>query len=273
MTGQAEQANGKQGKVNMILLARSQGKNSNRLLQNVAYEAFSLEYGVRFVNATLGDMARHYPNLRSRGVLATRATEIAGTILTPITLEPRDTAELLAHAGKKLVLVGGRGYRDVPLESKWRPEISRKFSVNEKILQSTLVHQRQIQWKKSGHEIVGVHVRRGDYAEWRQGRHFYSDDVYLEHVERIGATSDARFVIFPSHDHPFSDSEEIVVSTNDWSYDHWLMANCDYLIGPPSTFTMWASYLGDIKYYRIKNPAYEFSRDKLESQWANQQFL
>ena len=254
----------------MIFLARGRGKNSNVLLQNVGYEAFSLEYDVRFVNAALGDMARYYPNLKPRGVLATRAAEIAGTILTPITLEPENTAELLAHAGKKLLLVGGRRYRDIPLERKWRPEISRRFSVNEEILQSTPVYQRQIQWKKAGYEVVGVHVRRGDYADWRQGRHFYSDDVYREHVERIGATGATRFVVFASDDHPFSDSEEIIVSKNDWSYDHWLMANCDYLIGPPSTFTIWAGYLGDIKYYHIKNPAYEFSRDKLESQWANQ---
>ena len=70
----------------MIFLARGRGKNSNVLLQNVGYEAFSLEYDVRFVNAALGDMARYYPNLKPRGVLATRAAEIAGTILTPITL-------------------------------------------------------------------------------------------------------------------------------------------------------------------------------------------
>jgi hypothetical protein len=26
--------------------------------------------------------------------------------------------------------------------------------------------------------------------------------------------------------------------------DHWLMSKCDYLMGPPSTFTLWAAFMG-----------------------------
>ena len=247
----------------MILLARSYGNHSNRLVQNAAYEAFSLEYAVRYVNATIGDMAQYYPNVKSGGVLAKHAAETVSRILSPFVSEPKDTAELLALATKKLVLVAGWNYRDKSLTSKWQPQISKKFSINERKLRSTPVYQRQAQWKKSGYDVVGVHVRRGDYSLWRGGRYFFGDDVYLEHVRRIGATSATRFVIFSSHDHPFSGSEEIIVSENHWSVDHWLMANCDYLIGPPSTFTMWASYLGGTEYYQIRNRTYEFSRDKL----------
>lgn len=31
------------------------------------------------------------------------------------------------------------------------------------------------------------------------------------------------------------------------------MSKCDYLNGPPSTFTLWASYMGRVKYYQIKD--------------------
>jgi hypothetical protein len=31
------------------------------------------------------------------------------------------------------------------------------------------------------------------------------------------------------------------------------MAHCDYLIGPPSTFTLWASFAGGAKYFHIES--------------------
>ena len=31
------------------------------------------------------------------------------------------------------------------------------------------------------------------------------------------------------------------------------MSMCDYLIGPPSTFTSWASFIGNVPTYHIKN--------------------
>jgi len=36
---------------------------------------------------------------------------------------------------------------------------------------------------------------------------------------------------------------------------------CDYLIGPPSTFTLWASYVGKVKYFHLKNKSGEIAID------------
>jgi hypothetical protein len=37
--------------------------------------------------------------------------------------------------------------------------------------------------------------------------------------------------------------------------DLYALAGCDRLIGPPSTFSSWASYYGDVPIYRILDPA------------------
>lgn len=54
-----------------------------------------------------------------------------------------------------------------------------------------------------------------------------------------------------------NENDNIKKSTNEWYIDHFLMSKCDYLIGPPSTFTMWASYIGKVKYYHIENDSGE----------------
>jgi len=33
--------------------------------------------------------------------------------------------------------------------------------------------------------------------------------------------------------------------------DLYTLASCDYIIGPPSTFTMWASFYGRVPLYKI----------------------
>lgn len=62
-----------------------------------------------------------------------------------------------------------------------------------------------------------------------------------------------KFIVFSNESHSFKNSESILVSNNTWYLDHHLMSLCQYLIGPPSSFTLWASYLGKIPLYHIKD--------------------
>jgi hypothetical protein len=48
---------------------------------------------------------------------------------------------------------------------------------------------------------------------------------------------------------------EIMVGLGDVVGDLYSLAACDYLIGPPSTFSIWAAWYGDIPLYHVENPA------------------
>lgn len=37
--------------------------------------------------------------------------------------------------------------------------------------------------------------------------------------------------------------------------DMYSLAECDYIIGPPSTYTMWASFYGEVPLYMVDNPS------------------
>lgn len=92
--------------------------------------------------------------------------------------------------------------------------------------------------RKSGEIVVGIHKRRGDYRTWKGGRYCYGDDVWERVMSEMRALLAPRPVSFAV----FSD-ENAVRSAEE---DQALMAQCDYLIGPPSTFTTWASFMGKV---------------------------
>ena len=65
-----------------------------------------------------------------------------------------------------------------------------------------------------------------------------------------------RFIIFSNDDklnisNYSSSFKDVGISKNTVPTDHYLLSKCDYIIGPPSTFSLWASYMGETLYYHI----------------------
>ena len=122
--------------------------------------------------------------------------------------------------------------------------------------------------------LIGVHVRGGDkYRQWRQGAYYYDQATYMDLIERASRLFSSDRVGFLVCGNERLDLE----SFTEWPYtrgtgvpveDLYSLAECDYLIGPPSTFSSWASYYGDVPRYVVKDPrrpltveAFEVDRD------------
>ena len=43
------------------------------------------------------------------------------------------------------------------------------------------------------------------------------------------------------------------ISKGSWKEDQIILQNCDLIVGPPSTFTMWASYISQIPLIKINS--------------------
>lgn len=106
--------------------------------------------------------------------------------------------------------------------------------------------------------LIGVHVRRGDYVDYMAGRYFYPVDRYRDLMatlqaryssERVGflVCSDAalRLTDFPGL--PVTLGSGVAIE------DLYALAGCDRLVGPPSTFTQWASFYGRVPLYYIRD--------------------
>lgn len=108
--------------------------------------------------------------------------------------------------------------------------------------------------------LVGVHIRRGDYERFLHGKYFYADHVYARVLKSVVA-------LFPSQKVAFliaSDGEvemEALAAVSATRAaggeveDLYSLSKCDLIIGPPSTFSMWASFVGDVPLYMIEDPS------------------
>ena len=97
--------------------------------------------------------------------------------------------------------------------------------------------------------IVAVHIRRGDYKTFLDGKYYFEDDVYLQKMEQINhllAPAKVVFAIFSNEKIDINNFSTINASfSNDNTPigDMWGISLCDFIIGPLSTFSMWASFL------------------------------
>jgi len=114
---------------------------------------------------------------------------------------------------------------------------------------------------RSGAEVlVGMHLRRRDYRLWAGGRCCYDDATVCGVMRQMVAALPARLVRFllvsdEAIDGAHFQGLEIMVGLGDVVGDLYSLAACDYLIGPPSTFSIWAAWYGDIPLYHVENPA------------------
>lgn len=95
---------------------------------------------------------------------------------------------------------------------------------------------------------VAVHMRRKDYREWHGGKFFYVDDVYRRLMQQMTSAVDAHFILFSDEliEMEHFNGLDCVCAHGSAVEDQWLMSECDYIMGPPSTFTIWASYYGNV---------------------------
>jgi hypothetical protein len=169
-----------------------------------------------------------------------------------INLSLRSNIEILAS--KKVVLFSGPLFYNHPGLIKHKELIKEYFKpieairINvEKIISDT---------KKDVDIVIGVHIRRGDYAYFSNGRFMYSDLDYIEKMNQALTLFPGKAVRF------FITSNEILNASNfmdnDCKFgtghpveDLYSLAACDYIIGPPSTYSSWAAYYGKAKYHHF----------------------
>lgn len=112
--------------------------------------------------------------------------------------------------------------------------------------------------------VVGIHIRHGDYAGFEGGRYFYSASVYASHIRRMRDLLSSQRVKFLLCSDVAQNPEdfkglEVEFAPGHIIEDLYLLAACDYIIGPPSTYNYWAGFFGNRKLYSIKDPGRAFS--------------
>jgi hypothetical protein len=113
-------------------------------------------------------------------------------------------------------------------------------------------------------KIVGVHIRRGDYREWADGMWYFDDDGYaaqMRMVEKQLLPHKTIFVICSNEEVNLANYQNLTIrkSTGHFIEDMYILSECDYILGPHSTYSMWASFYGQKPLYKMRKNVAEFS--------------
>lgn len=108
---------------------------------------------------------------------------------------------------------------------------------------------------KRGKTIVGVHIRKEDYKTAYGGIYYYDDNVFIHYMNQMQKLI-PNCCFYISSNEPISErfSEQFCIldkPVDSAVGDLYALSQCDYIIGPPSTFNCWASFIGDTPLYTM----------------------
>lgn len=276
----------------MVILVKRFGQLGNRLFLFAHLVANAAEYGCAVANPSFAAYARFFvaPAADDFGLLPVRVAmlrhrrlawvleRLLGLVQRPQTF--RWLAELgqrlpawlglpqllylddsagtfdlrsgayLADVRQRVVLLHGWCFRDRPSFAQHAGLIRRLFALvppHQQAVTAVLAGCR-----RTAQVLVGVHIRRGDYATFANGQYFYGNDVYAGHLRALRAqfapAQRVEFLLCSDEALNLADFEGLPVHRGSGHFveDLYALAGCDYLLGPPSSYSMWASFYGEV---------------------------
>lgn len=264
----------------MVFLYKRFGDKSNRLLQNVHLEVYCKHNNIEYHNLEFYDMEDFYgikdkysfkklppillPPLNTRYNIVESISNFCKKIHIKnyliydyMDINLRENVELydsqiLANKNKT-IFVSGWDFRVTNLVYQYRDYFAQKYTP----INLNSEEYNNIKNKFADYDLkVGIHIRRGDYKGWNNGRFFYEDEVYNDKIEQfynLFPNKKILFIIFSNEEITLKPNHDYLISKCQWYEDHSLLSLCDYIIGPPSTFTLWSSFIGNVPLMWIKN--------------------
>lgn len=108
--------------------------------------------------------------------------------------------------------------------------------------------------KKNNDIIVGIHIRKGDYKNWKGGIFYHTDIEYAQKIIEINAlfsTKKVFYVICSNEEVDLSSLNNSNISFSclpfsDKMHDLYALIKADYIFATPSTFSRYASFIGGV---------------------------
>lgn len=253
----------------MIIVMNAAGQLCNRLVLLAHAYATGLESGQRVVHLIANDLRRDIrlegPSLGvlrhdARGLYLNGYEKVMAKLYGPgFRTRHRDKTEAQRERLRKkgLHLLDNWYYRDYEALFRHRRQIAEAFSPVEEHARRVAAFADEMRGRYPGHAFVGVHIRRGDYRTWRGGAYYFGNDLFCRWMQEIQASTDRQlaFVLFSNE--PVSAQDfvgcgcTVLCGPGQPIEDLYVMAQCDYIFGPPSSYSWWAAFYGERKYLTI----------------------
>lgn len=260
----------------MLVIADRSGGLGNRLWTMANVIAWALEHDRSVASPGFTEFASHFPALRGRhrvpGVTAEKdaaprvcdlLSASAWSLLYRINLRTR-TLPILTVPDHEMIDLEGAPAERVLLGSRLtfltglyllaprslrahRDEVRRLLTVDP--VARTKAEDVLAGARAGAGVVVGVHIRQGDYRTFCDGLMYYESEEYARLMDRLRSLWPGRrvaFVVCSDEPQPQSlfKGLDIHFGPGDRYGDLHALALCDYIVGPSSTFSRWASFWG-----------------------------
>ena len=148
-----------------------------------------------------------------------------------------------------------------------KPQLQHIFRPRKEIVEKA--EQMIIDIRKDCDMVVGIHIRHGDYKTFHNGRYFYTLEEFHQFMLQIKALySNKRVAFFISSNEQFS--IDIFKGCRCYRFskqpsgdilDLYTLSLCDRILGPWSTYSRWASFIGEVPLCFIKEKDQKLTDD------------
>jgi len=284
----------------VVILIKSFGQLGNRLFLFAHLVANAAEHGYDLANPCFGRYARYFvapatdnfaglsvrvpvsrrswlerllggllglmqpPRLFRALATAIRQLPAAAQPLDLLYLDDRagtfdlNEPHFVAAARQQVLLLHGWCFRDRPSFLKHAALIRQLFAL-------VPVHRQAVDalistCRHTAEVLVGVHIRRGDYATFADGQYYYDNQQYANFLRQLlpqwSSSIRVEFLLCSDEALDLSVFAGLPVhcASGHFVEDLYALADCDYVLGPPSSFSMWASFYGQTPLYHVHTP-------------------
>lgn len=251
------------------MFARDKSQMCNNLLQYAHVYAWGREHGRKVISMRFSYKYQYFKichtSLTGFGWYLL-AKYLAALRLLPTASFKYDDCDREALERKMLrhrhIVVSGWHARWYDLFLKYRDEITDLFTLDSQYTDPVKAKMQKVEQGSTGSIVrLGVHIRRGDYRIFHDGKYLYDDEVYQRHIRRFMMlhSGKAIHVYIATNDPEVKESSyqeqcpgaHVHCLGGSSPEDLFMLSECDYLIGPPSTYSLVAAMYRDIPLYRM----------------------
>ncbi len=268
-----------------IIISDKPGQLGNSLFLYASFIAYGKEYNVRIFNPAFANYAHYFSFASSRLRPVRNLGYLLANLMARVSLRLNlpfshalgwneclnlDDPKQRHRINKPIVFVRGWLYRSNVSLNKYKEEIIARFK-------PTITFQKQLDVffraniPSNNTLLIGLHVRRGDYKTFENGRYYFSLTEYKGLVARLSEIFPVeRILLLVCSNETFPleavcpDNVKAIFGPGHELLDMYSLARCHYLLGVPSTYTMWASFIGNVPLYQIKIPEQKLSLDEFK---------
>ena len=147
------------------------------------------------------------------------------------------------------------------------PKLKEIFRPKEEITQKAEIMIADLQ--RDADMVIGVHIRRGDYATWHNGLFFFELEDYHQLMMRLQEVfKNQKVTFFISSNEDFDvdffkgcKCKRFKKEPSGAVLDLYTLSLCNRIIGPFSSYSRWASFIGEVPLCFIESKDQQFTED------------